>query len=146
MVKYQQEGNTGGKPYYDINVKYLSLYQNELYKRALYGINFYSKEEQAKMHWDKKRRIKKLNKRAQLILNRYKQLITIKQVNLLFETFFPKSPITQELLSESLSGTDDELINNLSFKDLGLTKSKIIAIFMHEKILPDNFLELKKAP
>ena len=40
-------------------------YQNFLYKRALFGLSVYQKDELEKMHWDKKRRIEKVHQRAQ---------------------------------------------------------------------------------
>ena len=50
-----------------------SQQQNLLYKRAMFGLNIYSKEEIQQMHWQKRKRIKKVQIRAQKELNLWKQ-------------------------------------------------------------------------
>jgi beta-galactosidase GanA len=78
-------------------------------------------------------------------LNKFKQQVTIKYSNLIFEQcLFPNSPITQILLADT--ETDEKFKNTLTFKDLGIQKQDIIAIFIAEGILPKNFLSLKDAP
>jgi hypothetical protein len=57
---------------------------------------------------------------------------------------FPKSPITDVLLSQS--ETDEKFKNTLTFKDLNISKEQIISIFMVEGVLPKNFLSLTEAP
>jgi hypothetical protein len=118
-------------------------YQNYLYKRALYGLNAITQDELATMCSKKKQRIINVYKKAQVVINKLKQQATIKYTNFIFETLFPKSPITQFLLTEN--ETDDKLINTLNFKDLKIDKSQIIAIFIAEGVLPKNFLNLEKA-
>jgi hypothetical protein len=44
------------------------------------------------------------------------------------------------------SETDEKFINKLTFKDLNISKSDIITIFISEGILPKNFLSLTEAP
>jgi len=83
-------------------------------------------------------------KRAQSVLNTLKQKITIDYTNSIFQKLFPKSPITDILLSET--ETDEKFKNTLTFKDLNIDKDQIIAIFIAEGILPKNFLSLKEAP
>ena len=43
--------------------------QNFLYKRALFGLKMYKPEEIKAMHWQKRKRIKKVQRRTQDILN-----------------------------------------------------------------------------
>jgi hypothetical protein len=92
----------------------------------------------------KKQRIINVYKRAQVTLNKFKQQVTIKYSNAIFETLFPNSPITQFLLADT--ETDEKFKNTLTFKDLGIEKQDIIAIFIAEGILPKNFFDLKDAP
>jgi hypothetical protein len=121
-----------------------SQYQNYLYKRALYGLDALTEKELATMCSKKKQRIINVYKRAQLILNKFKQQITIQYSNFIFKTLFPKSPLTELLIADT--ETDDKFKNTLTFKDLGINKEQIISIFMAEGILPKNFLSLDKDP
>lgn len=118
-----------------------STYQNYLYKRALYGLDALSQEELATMCSKKRQRIVNVYKKAQIVLNKFKQRLTIAYSNNFFETFFPKSPITQFLVSES--EIDEKFKNTLTFKDLNITKDQIISIFIAEGVLPKNFLSLE---
>jgi hypothetical protein len=116
-------------------------YQNYLYKRALYGLSVFTQSELNAMCSKKKQRINNVYKKAQVVINKLKQQTTISYTNFIFETLFPKSPITQALLAET--ETDDTLVNKLNFKDLGIEKSQIITIFIAEGVLPKNFLSLE---
>ena len=130
VISYESDGYTA--------------YQNYLYKRALYGLDALTEKELATMCSKKKQRIINVYKRAQVTLNKFKQQLTIKYSNLIFETLFPNSPMTQFLLADT--ETDERFKNTLTFKDLGIEKQDIIAIFIAEGILPKNFFDLKDAP
>jgi len=132
------------KTYMQYEQDQYSQYQNYLYKRALYGLDALTQQELATMCSKKKQRIINVYKRSQIILNKFKQELTIKYTNLLFKTLFPKSPITDVLLS--LSETDEKFKNTLTFKDLNISKDQIITIFITEGVLPKNFLSLTEAP
>jgi len=121
-----------------------SLYQNYLYKRALYGLDALTETELATMCSKKKQRIINVYKRAQTVLNSFKQQLTIAYTNNLFRTFFPKSKITKELVE--FNDVDEKFKNTLTFKDLNISKDDIIRIFIAEGVLPKNFLSLKEAP
>jgi predicted DNA-binding protein YlxM (UPF0122 family) len=133
-----------GKAYMKYETDRYSQYQNYLYKRALYGLNALSEQELATMCSKKRQRVFNVYKRAQDVLNAFKQQVTIAKTNALFEALFPKSPITKFLLSET--GLDEKFKNTLTFKDLGISKDQIISIFMEEGILPKNFLSLQSNP
>ena len=133
-----------GKTYIQYEQDGLTAYQNYLYKRALYGLDALTEKELATMCSKKKQRIINVYKRAQVTLNKFKQQVTIQYSNAIFNTFFPNSPITQFLLADN--ETDEKFKNTLTFKDLGIEKQDIIAIFIAEGILPKNFFDLKDAP
>lgn len=118
-----------------------SEYQNYLYKRALYGLNALNEEELATMCSKKKQRIVNVYKKAQVVINKLKQQITIQYSNFLFKTLFPESPITAFLLADT--EVDEKMINKLTFKDLKIKKEQIIAIFISEGVLPKNFLTME---
>jgi hypothetical protein len=133
-----------GKTYVQYEQDGFTSYQNYLYKRALYGLDALTEKELATMCSKKKQRIISVYKRAQVTLNKFKQQVTTQYSNAIFNTFFPNSPITQFLLADN--ETDEKFKNTLTFKDLGIEKQDIIAIFIAEGILPKNFLDLKDAP
>ena len=118
-------------------------YQNYLYKRALFGLNSLTEIEINTICNKKKQRINNVYKRAQVVLNNFKQQVTINYSNFIFKTLFPNSPITNFLITEV--ETDEKFINTLNFKDLNISKDDIICIFIQEGILPKNFLSLKEA-
>lgn len=119
-------------------------YQNFLYNRALFGLGVYHKDEVAKMHPDKKKRIIKVQRRAQTVINLWKQKIVITLTNHLFKTTFPDSPIIKELI-DSFSEPDDTYINRMPLRLLKITKPDIVERFIDDGILPKNFNELVDA-
>lgn len=135
---YQREGKS--------KVKYqqqkLSLYQYELYNRALRGLKAYSEEELEKMSSVKKKRISKVHRRAVRCLNIYKQEITNGLVKFLVDVF-NNSKQAKVLFSDEIIATDPKFINNLGFRKLGITQSMIIDRLMQDGIFPANFYELK---
>jgi hypothetical protein len=134
----------GGKTYMQYEQDKYSVYQNYLYKRALYGLDALTEKELATMCSKKKQRILNVYKRAQVVLNTLKQKITIDYTNSIFKSLFPNSKLTADLLN--YNEVDEKFKNTLTFKDLNIDKDKIISIFMSEGILPKNFLSLTEAP
>jgi hypothetical protein len=133
-----------GKTYIQYEQDRYSSYQNYLYKRALYGLDALTKQELATICSKKKQRIINVYKRAQVILNKFKQQVTIQYTNFIFKTLFPKSPVTDFLLADT--EIDEKFKNTLTFKELGISKDQIITIFITEGILPKNFLSLDRDP
>jgi hypothetical protein len=133
-----------GRNYMQYEQDKYSTYQNYLYKRALYGLDALTERELANTCSKKKQRIVNVYRRSQIVLNRFKQEVSIRKTNYIFEKFFPKSELTQIIIASN--ETDDSFKNTLTFKDLNITKDDIITIFMVEGILPKNFLSLKEAP
>ena len=74
---------------YDFKIDYSKLnpQQHFLFKRVLHGLKLYKKEEIDKMHWDKKRRIIKVWKRSQNVINKWKQWLCHKKANAIFAIF-----------------------------------------------------------
>ena len=139
MESYQlYRGNT----YMEYEKDSYNSYQNHLYKRALYGLSAFSQEELATMCSKKKQRVSKVYMKGQNVINLYKQKFTNAYSNFIFKTLFPESPLTQFFIETE--ETDVEFKNTLTFKDLGITKDKIIGVFINEGILPKNFHELDK--
>lgn len=117
--------------------------QHFAFKRVLHGLNMYSKEEVNKMHWDKKRRIIKVWKRGQQVLNEWKQTISNKRVNAYLVKWFDKTSFLQAVLDVPVTDYLPEYDNKLSLKKMGIYYEDVILKFMSVGLLPKNFLELK---
>jgi hypothetical protein len=118
--------------------------QAMLFKRVLHGMNAYKADEIGTMHWDKKRRIKKVWKRGQNVINRMKQRLTNKRANqVLTDSVWGHTSVIKQLTSISIDITDDTLVNRMSLKDLGIQYEDLIIKFYYEGLLPKNYFELK---
>tara|TARA_R110000824_G_scaffold273610_2_gene462103 strand:+ start:1618 stop:2130 length:513 start_codon:yes stop_codon:yes gene_type:complete len=120
----------------------LNPHQHLLFKRVLHGTNIYTSEQLLKMHWDKKRRIKKVWKRAQKELNAWKQLICNKSANQIFKVF-DNSTFAKDVQEVPVNEIDDQYINKISFKELNIKYEDIILFFMGKGLLPTNYFDLK---
>lgn len=118
--------------------------QNFLYKRALLGVVVYSDQEIKEMSNEKLKRVNKIHRKTQTILNLWKQEILINKSNTMLKKAF--GDFQHAVILKEIFDTrqiDKEFICTLSFKDLGITKSDIINRLIVEKILPKNFHDLK---
>ena len=91
----------------------LSQRQHFLFKRVLHGLNVYTADELEKMHWDKKRRIKRVWRRSQQVINSWKPVICNKRANEIFK-IFNHSPLAKHFLHEDVNNTDDNFINKMT--------------------------------
>jgi len=119
----------------------LNSKQHFLFKRVLHGLNIYSKQEIEKMHWDKKRRIKKVWLKGQNVLNEWKQIISNKKVNHYLYTLFGEN--VRDILNVPATEILSDYRNNISLKDLGIKYEDVILKFISEGLLPKNYLSLK---
>jgi hypothetical protein len=141
--KYQTEGNDyNGKKYSKVETDYLNDYQIFLYNRAMFGLSVYTKDQVDKLHWEKRKRIKKVNHRAKTILNLWKQRIVNINTTRAFQNWLPNHPVTQ-FMTDTVDDVDPKYINTIPLKELGITRPQIICKFIEEGILPLNFYTLK---
>ena len=126
----------------DLIYSNLNTQQLFLFKRVLHGLNMYQSTELEIMHWDKKKRIKKVWRKAQIVINRFKQTICNKRSNEILSVF-NNSPLAKQIMSTSIEETDDKFINNMSLKELGIKYEDLIVKFYNENLLPKNYFELK---
>ena len=129
-------------PVQEIIYTRLNPYQHLLFKRVLHGTNAYSEQQLQKMHWDKKRRIKRVWQRAQKELNAWKQQICNKASNEVFK-IFERSQLAKDILAIPIEETDEKYRNTMSLKDVGLQYEDVILFFMGKGLLPSNYLSLK---
>lgn len=119
-------------------------HQNFLYNRALYGLSIYAPEEIKEMPVEKKKRIVRIHKKAQMVINLWKQEIVNAAANRFFTDIFPDMEITHTLVNYYGIEGDPEHVNNLSFKSLKITKDQVVNKLIEKKVLPKNFKELKQ--
>jgi len=143
MSSYQKYGTSFNKVQFEKDP--FNSYQNFLYKRALFGLSVYQKDELEKMHWDKKRRIEKVHQRAQNVLNLWKQELSGTLIGGLLSSIFHHSTFIKELNEKFVSEKDEQYLSVIDFKSLGISKQQIVTKLIEEKILPKNFYQLTNA-
>mgnify|MGYP003645565948 CR=1 FL=1 len=140
---FQEFGSSyKGKRYSQYEQDPYNEYQNFLYKRALFGLKMYTQEEIKEMHSQKRKRIVKVNKRAQNVLNLWKQEKIIAYTNIIFGKF--DSVIANDIVAEQYSMPDPKFKCDTSFKDLKIEKKDIVDKLVKEGVLPPDFNNLKK--
>lgn len=116
--------------------------QHFMFKRVLHGLNVYTPEDVNKLHWDKKRRIKKVWLRGQREVNAWKQVLCNKQAQVIF-SMFKRGTLAEQLNALSVDDVDYDYVNTLTFKDLGIKYEDLILFYMKKSLLPKNFLSVK---
>lgn len=119
-------------------------YQNEVYKRALFGLSLFSQREINSMHWEKRQKIKKTHKLTQKLINVLKQEKANRMANSCFLEYFPED--SKYILETPVTDTDPTFDNKISFKDLGITKKEVTDCLIQGGALPVNFYLTRKDP
>lgn len=153
LYKYQQQGSKLKQKYSKLLRKQeskdtlyrLTSYQDMLYKRAIYGLNMYTNKEQKGMHWERKRRINHVYRKAQRSINVMKQERVNVMCDRLYAIVFPKSNLAKDIFSLEKSSTDSKIINNLDLDFLGIKKEHVVKRLIADEVLPKDFFNLKKA-
>ncbi len=125
----------------EINYKKLNPKQHFLFKRVLHGLKLYNKEEIDKMHWDKKRRIIKVWKRSQNVINKWKQWICYRKANVIFG-IFENSKLAKAFIDAPFEYLPDYK-NKLTLKQCGIEYEHLVIKFIEEGLLPKNFFDFK---
>ena len=92
------------------------------------------------MHWDKKRRIIKVWKRSQDVINEWKQELSYKDTNKIFSIFI-NSKLGKDIIEQPFVYMPD-YINKLNFKTYGIGYEHLIIKFISTGLLPKNFFKL----
>lgn len=141
--KQQRSGYSQSAPKIPKDIKF-NPHQTFLYKRAMMGLSFYSKEEQKLMTPKKRDYVLKMHRKTEKILNLWRQEVCNKQTNSIFLQLFPKSNFTSDLIKHFGNDIDATYYNNQSFDELRISKIDIINKLIETRILPRNFYELKE--
>lgn len=126
--------------YQEIEKAVFSSKQQKIYSEALYGLSVYSEEQVRKMPKPVVLKIVARCKAVQLILNRWKQELSNEKVDAFLTKLFPNSPIIKSF--SAVKGYDDNIKNDMSFKDVGLTQLMIAKKLHSLNLLPQNFFNL----
>jgi hypothetical protein len=116
--------------------------QKELFLKTVLGFNAYSKEEISQMSENKKQSIAIQYTKTKRILNKWKQEILFKGVDDLLLFLFPKSPIVKDMANTTGYLKEYDKKDEITFKELGISKDQIVSKLMNYGILPKNFYEL----
>ena len=121
----------------------LNKTQNFYYKRAILGLRIYTSEQLSLITKEKKDRIKRVNKKAQSVIQvlRYQKLVQTSNDTL--NKFFSKGNLYTQLMGESITFISPDLRVILDDEQLGITKDDILSILLESGVLGPNFLNLK---
>tara|TARA_Y100001938_G_scaffold149323_1_gene235783 strand:- start:254 stop:742 length:489 start_codon:yes stop_codon:yes gene_type:complete len=119
----------------------LNPHQHFLFKRILHGLKMYKPAEVDSMHWDKKRRITKVWKRGQHVINNLKQYVAWQQVKPILR-IFAKSELGKAIHEMPYEYLPDYK-NKMTLKELGINYEDLIVKFIGVGLLPKNYLSLK---
>lgn len=117
----------------------LNEVQKFLYKRALKGLAVYNRHEIRELAPAEKSKVVRLYSRTQRELTMWKHKLTIEATDEIL-ALLPNSRLAKSLLGYDCLNVSTD--NNLSFRDLGITKEDIIARLHSVGILPDNFYKI----
>tara|TARA_R110000823_G_scaffold242133_2_gene366679 strand:- start:2441 stop:2917 length:477 start_codon:yes stop_codon:yes gene_type:complete len=124
-----------------INYSKLNPQQHYLFKRVLHGLKMYTKDEIDRMHWDKKRRVIKVWKRSQDVINKWKQWVAYTDSKKIF-SIFTNSKLGKELYEMPFEYMPD-FKNKLTLKECGIEYEHLIIKFITEGLLPKNYFNIK---
>lgn len=142
---FQLFGNSfKGKRYYNNEEKPVMSYEKDVYterqeflfRKAIKGLHAYKLNEVKTMRADQIQRIKKVNARALSEINILKQERLIEITNKILGIFH-HSPFAKGIIDE-FSEPDKKFRCDVSWDELGITKSMVIERLVDKKILPQN--------
>jgi hypothetical protein len=119
----------------------LNPHQVKLYRLAMYGVDALNEEEKNNLNFKESLKIIKNKEYTQKMINRWKQELIVKSVDDLFLSLFPKSKFIKNITN--LNDYSDTIINETSFKELGINRKQLLNKLIEWKSLPLNFYQLK---
>jgi len=117
--------------------------QTFYYKRAILGLRIYTPEQIGLMTKEKKDRIRKVSKKANLIIQTLRYQKLVEKSNDVLNLFFSRGNVYDQLQSERVIFTQPDLRVALDDKLLEVTKDDIVTALLESGVLGPNFLNLK---
>lgn len=113
--------------------------QQQMYSVLVYGI---SDEIKTTLPASELNELQKKHQRAQKIINQWKNDIVNGYVQNIFGKVFWNSDIAKEMVVKTNQDRKRNILNNMSFKDLGLEKRHVAQKLIAHKLLPEDFFQL----
>ena len=130
----------GRVKYQEVEKPVFNKVQQQLYAEIVYGLNYFSEEEKTRMSAKKRFGIMHAYKKAQKILNYWKQQLVNKRADNIMQKLFPHSPITKVFIETQ--GCNSTEVDTHTFKELGITQPMIAERLIAAKLLPADFFKL----
>lgn len=115
--------------------------QQELYRRAVYGLSSFTKEELASLTEERVTEVIITFKRSQKVINRLKEEACDKKLKSFLLTMFHKSTLARDI-AEYRDPIKQYNVNPFSFKELNISKELITEKLILAKVLPEDYYEL----
>lgn len=136
-----------GKQYQQVvsgveDIEFSSI-QTRLYKQVMHGLALFNNKILQDMSFNEKLSIEIKYRKAQRVLNSWKQSIVSREVDSFLLKLFPKSQEVKQMVDITESYTDNFLTSPQSFMELGISRSEVVVKLISVGILPDNFFRLK---
>lgn len=123
-----------------VEFKEFNRIQKELYSKAIYGLSYYTQEEQNSLSLEEKKNVINTFNHAQKVINTWKQELINEETNNFLSTFFPNSKLAKTM--KEISCVDPFTKCMCSFKELGIKKPMIASKLVEKNVLPQNFFQL----
>lgn len=140
LVQHQQQSKRSTDVEVTVDKLELNNVQRQMYRRLMYGLDNYSKQERAEMSTDVLVKIIRNYQKAQKILHVMKAKVFYAAETKLFNAIF-----TDE--NQQVKDRDADWMlpipKEATLNKLGITPKMIIDEFIKRKLLPKNFYELK---
>lgn len=140
LLQHQQQSKRSTDVEVTVDKLELNNVQRQMYRRLMYGLDNYSKEERAEMSTDVLVKIIRNYQKAQKVLHVMKAKIFYAAETKLFNAIF-----TDE--NQQVKDRDADWMlpipKEATLNKLGITPKMIIDEFIKRKLLPKNFYELK---
>jgi hypothetical protein len=146
-VYYKAPRRPKDAPREDLMDSWLNSYQYFLFRRVLFGLEVYSREEIRSLSSQKKKRILAVQRRAGEAINLFKQrVLNEKSTSLLRRLFYfsskteSKDSLTKAFIS--IKETDPDFRCDLPLEHLGIRRMDIARELVKNNCLPYNFWNL----
>lgn len=116
--------------------------QQKLYKYLIYGIEGVPKPELLEMTQEKKQEIITRHRKAQKVINQYKNEVVASYCDKIFGELFWNSDVAKEMIAYSKDPESLQEENTLSFRELGIKKHHVAGKLIEFGLLPVNFFQL----
>lgn len=140
LERIQLHGNKlNNRSYQSYKPSRFTEIQQRMYADVLYGLNEESKK---RLSAEEQRIVLEKHQKAQRVINNWKNEIVANYVDNIFGKIFWHSDISKEMIKSARRDKRSKVLNNMSFKDLGLEKRHVAQKLIAHNLLPEDFFQL----